>query len=142
MGIFNRRANFEYSLEADRVEAGLSLNGAEARSVREGHADLSRSVVRILEGEAWLINANIPSTTGSYNPTRSRKLLLHKSEILSLATRMKQFKLTLVPISLYTKGRLVKLKLALGKPKRTFEKKQYLKQKDIARELEQELKGK
>ena len=142
MGIFNRRANFEYSLEADRVEAGLSLNGAEARSVREGHADLSRSVVRILEGEAWLINANIPSTTGSYNPTRSRKLLLHKSEILSLATRMKQFKLTLVPISLYTKGRLVKLQFALGKPKRTFEKRQFLKQKDIARELEQELKGK
>lgn len=140
--ITNRRASFEYSLEADRIEGGLSLSGAEAKAVREGHADLSRSVVRLLNGEAWLINANIPSSQGQkVSPTRSRKLLLHKSEILSLATKMKQFKLTLVPLNLYTKGRLVKLKLALGKPKHKFEKREYLKKKDIERELEQELKG-
>ncbi|KKU12172.1 MAG: SsrA-binding protein [Candidatus Woesebacteria bacterium GW2011_GWA1_45_8] len=140
--ITNRRANFEYTLESDRIEGGLSLSGAEAKAIREGHADLSRSVVRLLNGEAWLINANIPSNQGqNVSPTRSRKLLLHKSEILSLATKMKQFKLTLVPLSLYTKGRLVKLKIALGKPKVKFEKREYLKKKDIERELEQELKG-
>jgi SsrA-binding protein len=140
--ITNKRASFEYSLEADRFEAGLSLNGAEAKAVREGHAELSRSVVRFVNGEAWLINANFPSDQGqNSSPTRSRKLLLHKSEMVSLSTKMKQFKLTLVPLSLYTKGRLVKLNLALGKPKQRFEKRESLKKKDITRELEQELKG-
>ena len=136
----NKRAGYEYSLEEDKYEAGLSLTGAEAKAIREGHADLSRSVVRLLQGEAWLINANIP-TAQNISPTRTRKLLLHKSEIVSLATKMKQFKLTAVPIMLYTKGRLVKLRFALGKPKRKFEKKEYLKKKDVERELEQELKG-
>ena len=140
--ITNKRAGFEYSLQEDRYEAGLSLKGAEAKAVREGHADLSRSVIRLLQGEAWLVNVNVPSAQGQdLSPTRSRKLLLHKAEILSLATKMKQFKLTAVPIMLYTKGRLVKLRFALGKPKRKFEKKEYLKKKDVERELEQELKG-
>jgi len=140
--ITNKRASYEYSLEEDRYEAGLSLNGVEAKAIREGHADLSRSVIRLLGGEAWLINANISSVQAQISsPTRSRKLLLHKSEILSLATKMKQFKLTAVPIMLYTKGRLVKLKFTLGKPKRKFEKKEFLKKKDVERELEQELKG-
>jgi SsrA-binding protein len=140
--ITNRRARYEYSLGEDKLEAGLSLSGAEVKAIREGHADLSRSVIRFLGGEAWLINANIPTAQGQkVSPTRSRKLLLHKKEMLSLATKMKQFKLTAVPIMLYTKGRLVKLKLVLGKPKVKFEKRQYLKEKDIERELEQELKG-
>jgi len=138
--ITNKRARYEYALNEDRFEAGLSLKGAEARAIREGHADLSQSVVRLLGGEAWLINANI-SSDQNLTPTRSRKLLMHKAEILALATKMKQFKLTAVPVMLYTKGRLIKLTVALGKPKRSFEKKEVLKKKDIERELEQELKG-
>ena len=142
MKITNKRANFEYKLEGDRVEAGISLSGGEAKAVRTGHADINQSVAKIVNDEVFLINANIPVTGAqNYSSTRSRKLLLHKKEILSLTTKMKQFKLTLVPISLYTKGRLVKLQLALGKPKRKFEKREYLKKKDITRELEQELKG-
>lgn len=139
--ITNRRANYEYSLEKESYEAGLSLSGGEAKAIREGRGDLSRSVIRLLGGEMWLINANIPSQSQTLSPTRTRKLLLHKSEILALATKMKQFKLTAVPMMLYTKGRLVKLRLALGKPKARYEKKEYLKKKDITRELEQELKG-
>jgi len=140
MKIPNKRARYEYSLEPGRFEAGLVLSGGEAKAIRTGHADLSRSVARILNGEGWLINANIPfEGARKYNPTRSRKLLLHKQEITSILTKMKQRRLTLVPVSLYTTGRLVKLALALGKPKRQFEKKEAIKRKDIQRDIEREL---
>ena len=142
MRIFNKRANFEYALTGGRVEAGVSLLGAEAKALREGRADISQAHARILNGEAFLINANIPATgIANYNPTRMRKLLLHKDEILSISTKMKQQKLNFVPVLLYTKGRLVKVSLALGKPKRKFEKKESIKRKDIERELEKEFKN-
>ncbi len=143
MRIFNKKARYEYSLTGDKVEAGISLLGSEAKAVRTGHADLSRSVARALNSEIWLINANIPvaQPPQGYNSTRTRKLLLNRSEIISLSTKMKQQKLTLVPTKLYTKGRLVKVELALGKPKRKFEKKEALKKKDIEREIEKEFGG-
>ena len=141
MKITNKRVNYEYKLEGDRVEAGISLSGGEAKAIRTGHADINQSVARIVNDEAFLINANIPVIGAqNYSSTRSRKLLLHKKEILSLTTKMKQFKLTLVPISLYNKGRLIKVTLALAKPKRKFEKKEAIKRKDIERELEKEFK--
>ena len=141
MKIANKRANYEYKLEGDRVEAGISLSGGEAKAIRTGHADINQSVARIVNDEAFLINANIPVIGAqNYSSTRSRKLLLHKKEILSLTTKMKQFKLTLVPINLYNKGRLIKITLALAKPKRKFEKKEAIKRKDIERELEKEFK--
>lgn len=141
MKIFNKKARFEYSLESERIEAGLSLSGGEAKAIRTGHLDLSQAVVRILNEEVFLINANIPiQGAQKYVSTRMRKLLLHKDEILSLSTKMKQRKLTLVPLSMYTKGHLVKLQLALGKLKAKYEKKEAIKKKDIERELEQEFK--
>ena len=151
MRIFNKRANYEYKLTGDKVEAGISLLGAEAKALRDGRADISQAHARILNGEAFLINANIPATgIANYNPTRMRKLLLHKDEILSISTKMKQQKLNFVPVLLYTKrslrpggrkGRLVKVQLVLGKPKRKFEKKESIKRKDIERELEKEFKN-
>lgn len=142
MAIINKRARYEYSLTEEKVEAGISLSGGEAKAIREGHADLSQSVARIMEGEVYLINANIPVVGAkNYLSTRSRKLLLHKEEIVSISTKAKQQKLTLVPTKMYTKGRLVKLELALGKPKRKFEKRQQIKKKDIEKELAQELKN-
>ena len=142
MAIINKRARYEYSLTEEKVEAGISLSGGEAKAIREGHADLSQSVARIMEGEVYLINANIPVVGAkNYLSTRSRKLLLHKEEIVSISTKAKQQKLTLVPTKMYTKGRLVKLELALGKPKRKFEKRQQMKKKDIEKELAQELKN-
>lgn len=142
MSIFNKKANFTYSLEAERVEAGISLTGAEAKAVRTGHADLSDSHAKIISGEIFLVNAKIyPQNVKGADTTRRRKLLLHKSEIVSLGTKMKQKKLTLVPIKLYTKGPLVKLELGLGKPKRKFEKREALKKKDLKRELAREIKS-
>jgi len=142
MRISNKRARFEYELTGEGVEAGISLKGSEAKSIREGRGDLSQSFVKILGGEAFLVNANIPATgIQGYDPVRTRKLLLHKNEILSLTTKMKQKKLQIVPISVYNKGRLIKLYCELGKGKRKFEKKEAIKLHDVQRDIERELKG-
>ena len=141
MKIFNKKAKFEYELTPEKIEAGISLKGVEAKSVREGRGDLSQSHVRVLGNEIFLINANIPAAgIQKYEPTRMRKLLLHRNEILSLITKMKQRSLQIVPILMYNKGHLIKLQLALGKPKRKFEKKESIKKKDLERELEREFK--
>ena len=142
MKIFNKKARFEYELTGEGVEAGISLLGAEAKSVREGRADISQSAVRILGDEAYLINANIPAEgVQKYDSTRIRKLLLHRGEILSLITKIKQKKLQIVHVRVYNKGRLIKLYLELGKAKRKFEKKETLKRRDINRDIEKVLKG-
>lgn len=142
MKIFNKRSRFEYELLGEGVEAGISLKGAEAKSIREGRGDISQSFVKIIGNEAFLVNANVPATgLANYDSTRTRKLLLHKSEILSLLTKMKQKKLQIVPVRVYNKGRLIKLYLELGKPKRQFEKKEAIKRRDIDRDIEKEFKG-
>ena len=142
MRLFNKRARFEYELTGEGVEAGISLKGAEAKSLREGRGDISQAFVKILNGEAFLVNANIPAVgLAKYDSTHTRKLLLHKGEILSLTTKMKQKRLQIVPVRVYNKGRLIKLYLELGKPKRKFEKKEAIKRHDINRDIERELKG-
>ena len=143
MRIFNKRARFEYELTPEKVEVGVSLLGAEAKSLREGRGDLSRSFAKVINGEVFLVNANIPAVGfQNYDSTRTRKLLLHKKEIVSLLTKAKQQKLQFVPLAMYTKGRLIKLELKLGKPKRQFEKKEAIKRRDIQRDIEKEFGGK
>ncbi|KKQ52964.1 MAG: SsrA-binding protein [Microgenomates group bacterium GW2011_GWC1_38_12] len=142
MRIINKKAKFNYNL-FERIEAGISLLGAEAKAVRGGHVNLSDSFAKIIDCEIYLVNANIPvEGKKEYSSTRTRKLLLHKDQIVSLQTKIKQKKLTLVPTKIYTKGNLVKVELALAKSKRKFEKKAKLKKKDIQREIEQEIRGK
>ncbi|MBI4059106.1 SsrA-binding protein SmpB [Candidatus Microgenomates bacterium] len=142
MQILNRRAPYEYIL-LDRIEAGIMLAGSEVKSIKNGRLDLSTSFARINNGEVYLVNANIPPYQGgvpeNYDPSRSRKLLLSKDEILSWETKSKQQKLTIVPTKVYTKGQLVKVELALAKPKRQFEKREAKRKKDVAREVEREL---
>ena len=141
MTIINRKAKFNYQL-FEHIEAGVSLLGREAKAIRNQRGDLSNSYAKIINGEAFLLNANIPADTGgNYDVRRTRKLLLHKSEITSILSKIKAKKLTLVPIKLYTKGRLVKVDLALAKAKRKFEKKEAIKKKDVEREMEKELKN-
>jgi len=142
MRIFNKRARFEYELTPEKVEAGIVLKGVEAKAFRENRVDLSQSHVRVLNGEIYLINANI-SAKGiqKYEPTRMRKLLLHKNEILSLVTKTIQKKLQIVPTMMYNHRRRIKLELTLGKSKRKFEKKESIKQKDILRDLQEDLKS-
>ena len=141
MKITNKRARFNYKL-FDKYETGLVLNGAEVKAIRRGSADLSQSYAKIIDDEVYLINANIPvEGKKDYSPTRTRKLLLHKDQIISIKSKVKAKKLTLVPTKLYTKGRLIKAELALAKAKRKFEKKEAIKRKDIERDMERELRG-
>ena len=143
MKITNRKASFDYQL-LDRFEAGINLFGAEVKAFREGHVDLSGSFVRIIGSEAYLVNANIfpykyarPET---YDEKRTRKLLLHKKEIISLKSKMDGSSLTIVPVSMYTTHGLIKVEIALAKSKKQFEKRESIKKKDINRQIEEELK--
>lgn len=139
MKIINRRAKFDYEL-VETYEAGISLTGAEAKSVKMGHVDISQAHAKEISGEFFLINANI-SGENVKKPTRLRKLLLHKKEIVSLTTKAKAKRLTFVPLSIYTTRGLVKVKLALAKPKKSFSKKETIKKRDIEREVQRELRG-
>ena len=141
MQILNRKAKFNYFLY-ERLEAGISLLGGEARAVRSGKVDLSQSYVKLIDNQAFLVNANIPiEGKKDYESTRSRKLLLHKDQIVSFKTKIKSKRLTVVPVRMYNKGRLLKVEIALAKSKRKFEKKEAIKRKDIEREIEEEFKN-
>lgn len=141
MKVFNKRASFDYELQ-DRFEAGINLSGSEVKAVKLGHADLTGSHVRITSSQAYLINAQIfpykYARPEGYDERRTRKLLLHKSEILSLKSKMDGQNLTIVPVSMYTTHNLIKLELALAKGKKQYQKKEAKKKKDLDRELERE----
>lgn len=145
MKIINRRVRHDYQL-LEKFETGIALTGAEVKSVKVGKMSLGESFVRIRDGEAWLINAFINpypfARQADYNPKRTRKLLLHKKEILALEQKMKQKKLTLVPVSCYTKAGKIKVEIALAKGKKKYEKREAKKRKDLEREVEQEIRGK
>jgi len=140
MKTINRRARFDYQL-FDRYEAGLVLSGSEVKAIRAGKANISQAHTKLIGNEIFLINATIQTTSQSANPTRTRKLLLHRSEILSIQSQLQAKKLTLVPLKLYTKGRLIKLELALARSKRKAQKRESIKRKDIQRDIERELRG-
>lgn len=142
MKIVNRRAFYDYRI-LDRFEAGINLNGAEVKAVRSGHADLTGSFVKIIGSEAYLVNAKIflyqYARPENYDERRTRKLLLHKREIIALKSKTEGSNLTIVPISLYTTKHLIKAELALAKGKKEYDKKEAIKKKDLERDLEQNL---
>ena len=144
MKISNKRAFYDY-LVSDRFEAGINLNGAEVKAVKMGHADLTGSFVRIMGSEAYLVNAKIfpyeYARPEGYDETRTRKLLLHKREIISLKGKTDGANLALVPISLYDKHGLIKLEVGIGKGKKQYDKKEAKKRADLKRDLDQELAG-
>jgi SsrA-binding protein len=143
MKITNRRAFFDYQI-LDRLEAGINLYGYEVKSVRVGHADLTGSFVKIVGSEAYLVNAKIfpyqNANIPDYDEKRTRKLLMHKAELIALKSKIEgSNNMSLVPISLYFKHGFIKLEIGLGKGKKKFEKRESIKKKDIQRQIEQEL---
>lgn len=122
------------------------LSGPEVKSIKLGRIKLEASYAKIINEEAFLVNAHIHpyqfANNKDYEPVRSRKLLLHKNQIQSLTTKIAQSGLTLVPLSCYTIGRLVKLEIGIGKGKKKWDKREAIKKKDMNREQEQELRGK
>lgn len=142
--ITNKRAFFDYELK-DHFEAGINLYGSEVKAIRLGHVDLTGAHARIIGAEAYLINAKILpyqfSRPEGYNETRTRKLLLHKKEIVSLKSKLDGEKLSLIPVSLYEKHGYIKVELALGKGKKQYDKRKAIKKKDMQRDMEIEAKG-
>jgi len=145
MKIFNKKATFEYEI-IERIEAGVSLTGAEVKSVKGGHAQLTGAFVRIIGSEAYLVNAQIfpyiYARPDGYDPKRTRKLLLHKSELIRLKSKIDGANLTLVPLSWYTRGPLVKLEIGLARGKKQYEKREAKRREDQKMELEREFRGK
>ena len=140
----NKRARFDYEI-LEIYEAGLVLTGAEVKSIKTGHVSLKESFVTIREEELYLTNAHIPPYShagkiNNYDPTRSRKLLLKRNEIKNLIGKARTKGLTLVPIRMYTKRRLVKLEFGLGKGKKEYDKRQKIRKRDDLRKAERELK--
>lgn len=145
MKITNRRAYFDYEI-LEKFEAGINLTGAEVKSVKGGHMSLDGAFVRIIGSEAYLVNAQIfpysQARLENYEPRRTRKLLLHKKEIIALKTKTEQSGLTLLPLSCYNKRAFVKLEIALARGKKKYEKREALKRRDIDRQTEEELRSK
>lgn len=142
MKITNKKAHFDYELQ-ETLEAGISLFGSEVKAVRLGRADLNGSYVKIIGSEVYLVNASIsPYQSGqieNYDEKRTRKLLLHKKEVLTLKSKMQSANLALIPVSLYFKNGYVKVEISLGKGKKKFEKRESIKKKDIQRNIEHEM---
>lgn len=136
----NRRARFDYEI-LEHYEAGIELVGHEVKSVKTGHGNLAGSYAILRGGEAFLLNCQIPpyqqnNVPENYDPSRTRKLLLHSEEIKSLTGRLKEKSLSLVALSFYTKKNLVKVDLGLGRSRKAHDKRELLKKRATNREME------
>lgn len=142
MRILNRQAHFNYKI-LETVEAGIVLSGKEVKSIRGSRVDLTNSFVKILNNEAYLVNAYIYPYQGQeqqYDPKHTRKLLLHKDQIKSLVGKISAKGRALVPLSLYSKNNFFKVQIGLGESKKKYDHKKALKEKDEQRRIAQELK--
>lgn len=140
----NKSAKFEYFIE-DSFEAGISLDGGEVKSVRQGNISLKDSFCSIYKGSILIKNMHIAlyERASSYNvkeAKRERRLLLHKSEINKLTQKVKERGYTLVPLKVYLKGSLIKVELGLCRGKHTYDKKEALQNRDIQRSTQREIK--
>ena len=134
----NRKAYFNYAIDR-KLEAGLALTGTEIKSVRAGRVNLADGYAKIDRGQAWLRNVHIaPWTHASFEnhePTRIRRLLLHRGEIGILAGEVSQHGYTLVPLRLYVRNGVAKIEIGLAKGKRLYDKRQVIKERETRREM-------
>ncbi|ETB64005.1 TPA: SsrA-binding protein SmpB [Candidatus Nomurabacteria bacterium] len=142
--IENRKAHFNYSIE-DTYEAGIELTGGEVKSIRSGSGNINSAFCIVRGGEAFIIGMNIPpyqpkNTSDGYDPEKTRKLLLSKKEIKKLGEKDDIKGLTLVPLSVYSKGPYIKVSIAIGRGKKTYDKRETIKGRDLDREMEREYK--
>ncbi len=139
----NRRAHHEYAIE-DTFEAGIVLTGTEIKSIRAHRANLAEAYARIEGGEAWLIGAHIaPYAEGNrwnHEPTRTRKLLLHRGQIAELTGLTQQKGLTIVPLRLYIRNGMAKVELGVARGKKAHDKRRTIAERDMRRDLQRESK--
>lgn len=139
----NKKAAFDYALE-DSYECGIELFGTEVKSVKHSHGSLIGAYVSVLGGELYLLGAHIPpwqekNVSAEFDPYRSRKLLVTRKELATLSRAAQTKGLTIVPIALYGKGPLIKLKIAVAKGKKNFDKRETLKKKAVTRDIQRDL---
>ena len=144
MEILNRKANFDYEI-IDTYESGIVLTGTEIKSIRLGKANLKDSYAIIKNNEIFLLNMHISSyeqgNRFNHEETRTRKLLLHKKEILKLRDKLELDGLTLIPLKLYFKNGKAKILIGLARGKKNYDKRESIKKKDIDRQVLRDLKG-
>lgn len=142
--IQNRKARHDYKIE-ETFEAGVALKGTEVKSIRDGKASLNEAFAYMLNGELWLKNMYVkPYKFGTYNnhdERRDRKLLLKRSEIREIDKYINQKGYTLVPLKLYFKRGYAKILVGLGRGKKSYDKREDIKEKDMRRELDRKIKG-
>ena len=141
----NRKARFKYNLE-DSTEAGIVLNGSEIKSIREGKIDISQAFCRVQKGEIWLHNSHIAqykyaSTQSEHEDLRSRKLLLHKKEILKWDLESKKRNLIIVPLKVYLKKGRAKVQIGLGKSKKMHDKRSLIRNREAERDIQRSRKA-
>ena len=136
--VFNKKAQYEYSISKKFV-AGVVLSGSEVKSLRLGHASLNGSYIKEIGGELFLINAQINAYAFAkqedYDPKRSRKLLIKKSELNELVEASQQKGFAVIPLAFFLSHNLIKLEFALAKGKKEYEKRAGIKKRDLQREL-------
>ena len=142
--INNRKAKYDYEI-LDTIEAGIALTGTEIKSIKNGSANLKDSYAIIKNGEAFLLNMHIShyeqGNIFNHNETRTRKLLLHKKEILKLNDKIQMLGYTLVPIKLYFKKGFAKILIGIAKGKKNYDKREAIKKKDIQRDIDKQMKN-
>lgn len=146
----NKKAEFNYQIQK-KYQAGIILKGHEVKSVKNGQISLLGSYGRIKKkekgsSEIWLLNCFIglykqAGKIQDYNPLADRRLLLKKEEIKSLIGKLKEKNLTIIPLKVYTKNGLIKIELGLGKGRKRFDKRQVIKQREVQRRIQRELKN-
>ena len=139
----NRKANFDYTIE-ETIEAGVVLQGTEIKSIRAGKVQLKEAFVQIRNNEAWIVNMHIsPYDQGNrfnHDPTRSRKLLLHRRQISQLIGKTKQQGYSIVPIQMHLKNGFAKVLIGVGKGKKDYDRREDLKRKEAKRDMARALK--
>jgi SsrA-binding protein len=140
----NRRARHDYEL-LERFEAGLVLTGTEVKSLREGRASLAQAFADVRDGEVWLVGAEIATyeqgNIANHEPSRDRKLLLHRGEIASLYGKVRERGLTLVPTRMYWKDGKAKVEIALARGKQTIDKRRDIAKREADRAMQRALKA-
>ena len=141
--INNKKARFDYQI-FDTYEAGVALTGTEIKSIRQGNCNLKDSYIIIRQNEAFILNMHIShyeeGNIFNHEETRTRKLLLHKKEILKLNDKIRISGYTIVPLKLYFKKNKAKIEIALAKGKKIYDKRETIKQRDIKRDIQRQLK--
>ncbi len=140
----NKRAYFDYEI-LEKFEAGLELRGFEVKALKTGRGNLVGTRVLIRGNEAFVVNMDIPpyqpaNAPKDYDPSRARKLILHKRELSYLEGKAATKGLTLIPISVYTKGNLVKLEFGVARGKKEYDKRETIKKREVDRKIERILK--